>query len=82
MLLGNFHIEIAFFGALGTFIDESGTDHLLVESGILASGSLMGFLRGSFYNRCTRVHEIPAIALESLLFDKFLSTLGPTRKSV
>ena len=43
ILLGSFHLEMAFFGALGTFINESGGDHLLVEAGVLAGGSLMGF---------------------------------------
>ena len=36
----------------------------------------MGFMRGKFYNRCVRVHEILALALESLLFEEFLGTLS------
>ena len=30
-LLGNFHIESAFFGAVGTYIADSGVEHLLTE---------------------------------------------------
>ena len=33
ILLGNFHIELAFFGAIGTFIDETGLTDILVEAG-------------------------------------------------
>ena len=75
ILLGNFHVELAIYGALGTMINESGRDYILSESGILAKGSLMGFLRGTFYNRCTRIHEIFATALENLLFEKFTSSM-------
>ena len=67
VLLRAFHLEMSFFGALGTFINESGGDHLLVEAGVLAGGSHMGFHKGSFYNRCTRIHEINASAFENLI---------------
>ena len=52
IMLGNFHLELAFYGAIGTYINESGAQHLLTEYGILANGSLMGFIRGKYYNRC------------------------------
>ena len=31
ILLGNLHIESAFFGAVGTYIADSGVEHLLTE---------------------------------------------------
>lgn len=74
ILLGNFHLELALFGALGTFVQESGIEFLLTESGTLAEGSLPAFLKGKIYNRCTRLHQIVANALEKLLFEKYLST--------
>ena len=30
-LLGNFHIELGLFGAVGTYIADSGVEHLLTE---------------------------------------------------
>ena len=72
ILLGNFHIELAFFGAVGTFIADFGAEHLLTESGVLAEGSLNGFLKGKFYNRCARIHQLLATALEKELFVKYL----------
>ena len=56
ILLGNFHLEMAYFGALGTYIHESGAEFIFTESGILAVGSLIGFIKGKFYNRCIRIH--------------------------
>ena len=74
ILLGHFHVELAFFGAMGTYISDSGLQYLLTESGILAEGSLTGFLKGKLYNRCTRVHQIAALALEKTLFERFQAT--------
>jgi hypothetical protein len=72
IMLGNFHIELAFYGAVGTFINESGIEFILTEAGILAEGSMMGFIKGKFYNRCTRIHELLANVLEQKLYERFL----------
>lgn len=74
ILLGHFHVELAFFGATGTYISDSGIEYLLTEADILAEGSLIGFIKGKLYNRCTRIHQITAMALERALFERFLST--------
>ncbi len=72
ILLGNFHFELAFFGAVGTFLADSGVEYLLNEAGVLAEGSVAGFMKGKFYNRCTRIHKILAAVMERELFSKFL----------
>ena len=48
---GAFHIEMAFFGALGFFLDGSGGPTILTDTQVLAPGSLNGFLLGKHYNR-------------------------------
>jgi hypothetical protein len=58
-------------GALSTYINESGAEYILTESGVLAEGSLMEFIHGQFYNRCTRIHEILGIVMERKLYDQF-----------
>ena len=73
--LSRFHLELAFYGVIGTFINESGVEHLLTESGILAEGSLMSFIRGKYYNRCVRIHDILALVMERKMYDTFMSTL-------
>ncbi len=72
IMLGNFHIELAFYGALGTLINESGIEYILTEADILAEGSMMGFIKGKFYNRCTRIHELLANVMEKKLYERFV----------
>ena len=71
---------MAFYGAIGTFINESGAEYMLTESGILAEGSLMGFIRGKYYNRCVRIHDILALVMERKMYDTFKSTLAQETK--
>ena len=76
ILLGNFHLELSFYGAIGTYLNEGGAEFILTESNVLSGVSLMGFLRGTFYNRCTCGNELLATAMEALLFEKFVTTLS------
>ncbi|KAK2169537.1 hypothetical protein LSH36_9g14013 [Paralvinella palmiformis] len=48
---GPFHIELAYFGALGHFLDCSGSPHKFTETEVLAPGPLNGFLHGKCFNR-------------------------------
>ena len=41
ILLGNFHLELAFFGAVGTFLAD------ITEANVLAERSLAGFMKGN-----------------------------------
>ena len=59
---------------MGTFLNGSGIEVVLTQSGVLAEGSLIGFIKGKFYNRCQRIHELAAIVLERFLFEWFSST--------
>lgn len=77
IMLGNFHIELAFFGAVGTYINESGVEFILTEADVLAEGSMMGFIKGKFYNRCTRIHQLLANVLEQKMYKLFLMNLTP-----
>ena len=40
----------------------------------------MGFIRGKYYNRCTRIHDILALVMEKKLYESFLLTLAPECK--
>ena len=73
--LGSFHILLSYFKAIGKLIDNSGGPFVLTETGIIAQGSLLGFLQGKHYNRCKRIHPIFSVALESLHFKSFLKTI-------
>ena len=43
VMLGHFHVELAFYRAVGTFIHDSGIEFILSEANIIAEGSIMGF---------------------------------------
>lgn len=70
--LGAFHIEMAFFKALGKYIDSSGIVDILVQSEALAAGSTNGFIDGKHFNRCKRLHPILSAALQTLHINPYL----------
>jgi len=77
ILFGAFHISLSYFGCIGYFLDGSGGANILTETGVLAPGSLNGFLLGKHYNRCKRLHPLLATAFQSLHFSRFLEKHGP-----
>lgn len=70
--LGPFHIMLALFRATGKYIDDCGIMNIAVESEIIASGSIDGFLKGKYFNRYKRLHPIMALGLEILCFQSYL----------
>ncbi len=72
--LGGFHIELALWKAIGKLIDESGGPYVLTESGVLAEGSLRGFIGGTNHARCKRVHQLFSAVLGALHFELFLQS--------
>lgn len=52
--LGAFHTICAFLAAIG----DAGLSDILIESGIVASGSVSGVLEGRHYNRAVRTHKV------------------------
>ncbi len=55
---GAFHITLVYFAGIGFVLAESVGTEILVETEVLASGSLNGFLAGKHYNRCKRLHPL------------------------
>lgn len=50
----------------------AGLSNIMVESNLLASGSLNGFSEGKHFNRCKRLHPLMALGLEILHFKSFV----------
>lgn len=69
--LGVFHVEMDYFHAVGKFLDESGFSKIMVESEVIASGSVFGFISGKHYNRCKRLHPLMYVSLHKLLLERF-----------
>ena len=70
-MFGAFHIEGSIFSAIGKLIERSGGPYLLIESGVIAPGSMNRFLKGKMYNHCRRGHKILSTALHGLHFQFF-----------
>ena len=66
--LGSFHIEMAYFRALGKIISETGGQFLLQECQV----SIKSFLPGLSYNNCRRLHKILATAFKVMRFKSIL----------
>ena len=57
-ILGSFRIEMSFMSAIYKRLKESNIEDLLVEAGLIAQGSVFQALRGSHYNRATRLYKL------------------------
>ena len=66
--LGSFHMEMAYFRAVGQIIPQSGGPFLLQECQV----SFKSFLSGLSCNKCKRLHEILTRASEVMHFKTFL----------
>lgn len=70
--LGVFHVLLAYYKAVGKFINGSGISEALGDAGLLASGSVNGFISGKNYNRCKRLYPMLALVIQILHFEAFL----------
>ena len=61
-----------YFNAMWKYIAESGGPFILNESGVLASVSLTGFIKGKHYNRCKLIHMLFSAALQVLRLKEFV----------
>ena len=69
--LGEFHIMKEAFAVLRMLIEGSGFEDIAFQSGISKTGSLNGVIAGTHYDRCWKIHQHFAEALERLLFKRF-----------
>ncbi len=76
--LGPFHILMSAFKAIGKYINECGLISIVTNAGMLASGSVVGFLTGKHFNRCKRIHPIVSAAVEILHFKFYLEEKNVT----
>ena len=71
ILIGTFHLACAFMKMIGKKMDGSGLSDVLLEAGLIGSGSLQGVLSGKHYERAVHCHKVLAEALERLLFRQY-----------
>ena len=79
--LGEFHTVMCFLSAIGKRFKLAGLEDVLIESNVVAPGSMNGVLSGHMYNRSIRAHKILFEALSRMQFTQFLSNLDDDAKA-
>lgn len=74
--LGAFHTTCVMLGVIGKRFDDAGLRDVLIESGVIAPGSINGVMTGKHYNRATRIFRIVYEALHRLRFLSFAKSLN------
>ena len=69
--MGSFHMTLAMLGVIGKRFAGSGWSDLVIESRVLAPGSVNGVVSGKHYNRGLRVHKLVSEALQRLQLQAF-----------
>ena len=59
--MGTFHTVCAFLAAIGKRSSGAGLEDVLIESGVVATGSVSGVLQGKHFNRAIRTHKVKYI---------------------
>ncbi|XP_072162941.1 LOW QUALITY PROTEIN: uncharacterized protein [Diadema setosum] len=78
--LGAFHTTMAALACIGKRFQEAGLQDILIEAGVVATGSVAGVMNGHNYNRSIRCHKIMAEALHCLRWQSFMCTLEEERQ--
>jgi len=63
---------MAYFITIGKIIDECCITYIMIESELLARGSVKGFKTGKYFNQCKRLYPVVALGLQILHFELFL----------
>jgi len=72
IMIGTFHLSCAYMKMLGKKMEGSGLTDILLEAGLITSGSLKGVTSGTNYSRSLRCHKVLVESLERLLLGQFL----------
>ncbi|XP_028395413.1 uncharacterized protein LOC114519473 [Dendronephthya gigantea] len=74
--LGEFHVIMSFLGVIGKRFQDGGLRDILIESNIIAKGSVNGVLSGKHYNRSIRSMKIIYEAIYRLVITAFLDSMS------
>ncbi len=72
ILIGTFHLACAYMRVMGLKMEGSGLSDVLLEAGLITSGSLHGVLSGKHYERALHCHKTMMECLERLLLEQFM----------
>lgn len=63
---------MAYFKAIGTFIDNCRLCSILEMSEMITHSSINSFAQGKRFNHCKKLHPIAILALQILHFESFI----------
>ena len=66
LCMGAFHTSMTVMAVIGKHFGDAGLMSLMIESGVLASGSAPAILNGKQYNRAIHLHTLVMEALQRL----------------
>ena len=78
--MGVFHTICTFLLVIGKRFQEAGLRDVIIESGVIAEGSVSGVLEGRTYNRAIRCHKLMFEALNRLALIGFNSWIDEHHK--
>ena len=73
--MGEFHTAMAYLSCIGKIFADAGLHDILLESDVVATGSIDGVITGHHYNRSLRAHKLMMEALQRLRWWAYLDTL-------
>lgn len=80
--LGEFHTCVSYLSILGRRFGDAGLQDILIESEVVAPGSINGVINGHRYNRSMRAHKLLYESLQRIRFISFLDSLPPQERAV
>lgn len=80
--LGKFHTCMSYLSILGKRFGDAGLQDILIESEVVAPGSINGVINGHHYNRSMRAHKLLYESLQRIRFISFLDSLPPQERAV
>ena len=71
IMLGGLHTELAALKAIGHWLEDSGWDQALAQSGVTTPGTAESFLKAAHISRTRHAHQLTASALYTLMTDAY-----------
>lgn len=76
IMIGTFHLACGYLKMIGKKMEGTGLSDVLLEAGLISSGSLSGVISGKNYARAIHCHKVVVESLERLLFEQFVEKKG------
>ena len=76
VLVGTFHLVSAYSKMIGKKMNGSGLPEILLEAGLMSSGSMDGVMSGKNYDRSMYCHKTVVDAIERCMLERYCEATG------